>query len=239
MSQTLGRELRRSCRTFILTRWSEHNGPVRPNVESSESRWGTFLVCSYDHSAPLRTFWCMLCGAEQNSSLRWHCWHPQPSGALFQENSVPIKIFRTLTELQLSNLHSQVHPCYNQENGPLFAYGIILKAACKEVKPVHPKGNQSWIFIGRTDAEAEAPILWPPDVKSRLIRKDADAGKDWRQEEKGATEDEMVGWHHWLNGHEFEQTLGDGEGQGSLVCCSPWGRKESDMTEWLNKNKKA
>ena len=92
---------------------------------------------------------------------------------------------------------------------------------CKEIKPVNPKGNQPWIFIGRTDAEAEAPIFWSPDEKSRLTGKDSDAGKDWGQE-KGTTEDEMVGWHHLLNGHEFEQTPGDGEGQGSLVCCSPW-----------------
>ena len=105
---------------------------------------------------------------------------------------------------------------------------------CKEIKSVNPKGNQSWIFIGRTDAEAEAPVLWPPDAKSWLISKDPDAGKDWKQEEKGMTEDEMVGWHHWLNGHEFEQTLGNGEGRGSLVYCSPWGCKESDMTERLN-----
>ena len=96
---------------------------------------------------------------------------------------------------------------------------------CKEIKPVNSKGNQSWIFIGRTDAEAEAPILWAPDVKGWLIRKDRDAGKDWRWEEKGKTEDEMVGWHHRLNGHEFEQAQGDGEGQGSLACCSSWGRK--------------
>ena len=95
------------------------------------------------------------------------------------------------------------------------------------------KGNQSWIFIGRTDAEAEAPILWPPDVKNWLLGKDPDAGKDWRQE-KGTTEDGMVGWYHWLDGHEFEQAPGDGEGQGGLVCCSPWGCKESDMTELLN-----
>ena len=105
---------------------------------------------------------------------------------------------------------------------------------CKEIKPVNPKGNQSWIFIGRTDAEAETSILWPPDKKNWLIGKDPDAGKDWRQEEKGTTENEMVGWHHWLGGHEFEQTLGDGEGQGSLACCSPWGHKELDMTDWLN-----
>ena len=93
-----------------------------------------------------------------------------------------------------------------------------------------PKVHQSWIFTGRTDAKAEAPILWPPDTKSRLIGKDPDAGKDWWQEKKGMTEDELVGGHHWLNGHEFEQTPGDGEGQGSLACCSPWGCKESDMT---------
>ena len=101
----------------------------------------------------------------------------------------------------------------------------------KEIKPVNPEGNQSWIFIGRTDAEAEAPLLWPPDVKSQLIGKDPDTGKDWGQEEKGETEYEMVGWYHWLKGHEFEETPGDGEGQGSLACCSPWGYKESDMIE--------
>ena len=95
------------------------------------------------------------------------------------------------------------------------------------------KGNQSWMFTGRTDAKAETPILWPPDAKNRLIGKDPDAGEDWRQE-KGTTEDEMVGWHHQLNGHEFEQDLGFGDGQGSLACCSLWGHKESDMTEQLN-----
>ena len=105
---------------------------------------------------------------------------------------------------------------------------------CKEIKPVNPKGNQSWICIGRTDAEAAAPIHWPPDGKNWLLRKDPDAGKDWRQEEKGMTEDEMVGWHHQLDGHEFEQALGVGDGQESLACCSPWGHKESDMTERLN-----
>ena len=104
----------------------------------------------------------------------------------------------------------------------------------KEIKPVNPKGSHQWIFIGRTDAEAEALILWPPNEKSRLTGKAADAGKDWRQEEKGMIEDEMVGWHHWLDGHEFEQAPGDGEGQGSLTCCSPWGQKESDTTEELN-----
>ena len=105
---------------------------------------------------------------------------------------------------------------------------------CKEIQPVHPKGDQSWVFIGRTDVEAETPILWPPHVKSWLIWKDPDAGKDWRQEEKGTTEDEMVGWHHQLNGHGFGWTLGVGDGQGSLACCGSWGRKESDTTEQLN-----
>ena len=105
---------------------------------------------------------------------------------------------------------------------------------CKEVKPVDLKGSQSWLFIGRNDAEAETPILRPPDVKNWLIWKDPDAGKDWRQEEKGMTEDGMVGWHQWLNGHEFEQAPGVGDGQGSLACCSPWGCKEWDGTEILN-----
>ena len=105
---------------------------------------------------------------------------------------------------------------------------------CKENKPVHPKGDQSWIIIGRTDAEADAPILWPPDVKNWLIGKDADAGKDWRQEEKVTTEDELVEWHHWLDGHEFELAPGVGDGQGSLAGCSLQGHKESDRTEWLN-----
>ena len=105
---------------------------------------------------------------------------------------------------------------------------------CKEIQPVHPKGDQSWVFIGRTDAEAETPILWPPDVKNWLIGKDPDAGKDWGQEEKGTTEDEMVGWHHRHNGHGFGWTPGVGDGQGGLACCNSWGCKESDTTEQLN-----
>ena len=105
---------------------------------------------------------------------------------------------------------------------------------CKEIKPVIPKGSQSWIFIGRTDAEAESPIFWPLDVKSWLTGKDPDAGKDWRQEEKGTTEDEMVRWHHRLNGHESEWTPGVGDGQGGLECGGSWGPKESDSTERLH-----
>ena len=110
---------------------------------------------------------------------------------------------------------------------------------CKEISPVNPKGNQSWLFIHwRTDIDADAPILWPPDVENWLIGKDPDAGIDWGQEDKGVTEDEIVGWHHWINGHEFEQTQGDSEGQGNQVCYSPWGCKESNITKWLNNNSK-
>ena len=105
---------------------------------------------------------------------------------------------------------------------------------CKEIQPVLPKGDQSWVFIGRTDFEAEPPVLWPPDEKSWLIWKDPDAGQDWGQKEKGTTEDEMVGWHHRLNGHGFGCTLAVGDGQGGLECCGSWGRKESDTTERLN-----
>ena len=105
---------------------------------------------------------------------------------------------------------------------------------CKEIQPVNPKWNQSWVVTGRTDAEAEAPMLWPPDAKSRLIRKDPSAGKDWRQEEKGMTEDGMVGWHHRLNGHEFEQALG----QESLACCSPWGSQSwTQLNHWITTRK--
>ena len=104
---------------------------------------------------------------------------------------------------------------------------------CKEIQPVHPKGDQSWVFTGRTDVEAETPIPWPPAVKSCLIWKEPDAGKDWEQK-KGATEDEVAGWHHWLNGRGFLWTLGVGDGQRGLACCGSWGHQESDMTEWLN-----
>ena len=107
----------------------------------------------------------------------------------------------------------------------------------KEIKRVNPKGSQPWVFIGRTDSEAEAPILWPPDVKNWLISENTDAGNDWGQEEKGTTEDDMVGWHHWLNGHEPEQAPRDGKGQGSLAHCSSWGHRVLDMTEQLNNNK--
>ena len=114
--------------------------------------------------------------------------------------------------------------------------GEILESPldCKEIQPVHPRGNQSWRFIGRIDAEAEASILWLPDAKNWLTGKDTDAGKDWRQEKKRVTEDKMVEWHHWLNGHEFEQTPRHRDRQGSLAYCSPWSHKELDTTELLN-----
>ena len=108
---------------------------------------------------------------------------------------------------------------------------------CKETQPVNPKGNQSWIFIGRADAEAETPIFWPPDEKNWLTGKDPDAGKHWRREEKGMREDEMMGWHHWLDGHVFEQAPGAGDGQGSLACCSPLGCKSwTQLSNWTELN---
>ena len=118
----------------------------------------------------------------------------------------------------------------------LWCWRKLLKSPldCKEIQPVHPKRDQSWVFIGRTDAEAETPILWPPDAKSWLIWKDPNAGKDWGQEEKGTMEDEIVGWHHQLSGHGFGWTLGVGDRQGGLACCGSWGHKELDTTEWLN-----
>ena len=122
-------------------------------------------------------------------------------------------------------------------NDPQKSGKHIYQCIISLFNPINHKGNQTWIFIGRTDAEGEAPILWPHDAKSELIGEDPDAGKDWR-EEKGTTEDEMVGWYHRLNGTEFEQAPGDGEGQGSLACCSPWGHKVSDMTDGLNNSNK-
>ena len=108
---------------------------------------------------------------------------------------------------------------------------------CKEIQPDHSEGDQSWVFFGRTDAKAETPVLWPSHAKRWLIGKDSDAGRDWRQEEKGTTEDEMAGWHHWLDGHESVWTLGVGDGQGGLACCNSWGHKESDTTErWTELN---
>ena len=116
----------------------------------------------------------------------------------------------------------------------LWCWRRLLRIPWTAEIQMNPEGSQSWIFIGRTDVETETPILWPPDSKKWLIGKDPDAGKDWGQEEKGLTEDEMTGWHHRLNSHEFEQAPGVGDGQGRLGCYSSWGCKESDTTEWLN-----
>ena len=121
-----------------------------------------------------------------------------------------------------------------------FFWSVVLEKTlespldCKEIQPVHSEGDQPWDFFGRNDAKPETPVLWPPHAKSWLIEKDSDAGRDWGREEKGTIEDEMAGWHHWLDGHESEWTPGDGDGQGGLACCDSWGRKESDTTEWLN-----
>ena len=117
--------------------------------------------------------------------------------------------------------------CWRTLEGPL---------DCKEIQPVHSEGDQPWGFFGRNDAKAEAPVLWPPHVKSWLIGKDSDVGRDWGQEEKGTTQDEMAGWHHRLDGRGSEWTPAVGDGQGGLVCCDSWGRKETDTTEWLNWN---
>ena len=131
-------------------------------------------------------------------------------------------------------------PIKKAEHWRIVLWTVVLEKTlespldCKEIQPVNLKGNQSWVFIGRSDVEAETLIVWPPDVNSWLIWKELDPGKDWRQEEKGTTEDEIVGWHHWHDWREFEYATVVGDGQGSLACCSPWGCKESDTTEQLN-----
>ena len=122
--------------------------------------------------------------------------------------------------------------CWRIDAFELWCWRRLLSPLdCKEIQPVHPKADQSWVFIGRTDVEAETPILWPPHAKCWLIGKDSDAGRDWGQEEKGMTEDEMAGWHHRLDGRESQWTPGVGDGQGGLACCDSWGHKELDMTE--------
>ena len=145
-----------------------------------------------------------------------------------------------------SSSHARIWDLSNKEGWMLknwcFSTLVLEKTLesafdCKEIKPVNHKGNQPWIFFER-NAEVEAPILWPSNAKNQFIGKDPDAGKDWRQEEKGITEDEMVGWHHQLKGREFVQTPGDGEGQGNMACCSPWSHEELNTTEQLNNNNK-
>ena len=165
--------------------------------------------------------------------MDWKAWHASVNG--LQDWATELNDF--------SSSHIQMWELDHKEGWALknwcFQTAMLEKTLespldSKEIKPVNPKGNQPWIVIGRTDAEAETPILWPPDGKNGLIGKDPDAGKDWRQEEKVAIEDEMVVWHHWLNGCEFEWTPGVGDGQGGLACCDSWGCKELDTTEQLN-----
>ena len=146
---------------------------------------------------------------------------------------VPMHAAASSTDCSVSNLHP-LRRITKNVTAALFKHQLISVLDCKEIQPVHPKGDQAWVFIGRTDVKAETPILWPPHVKSWLIGKDPDAWRDWGQEEKGMTEDEMAGWHHRLDGHEFEWTPGVGDGQGGLACCNSWGRRESDTTERLN-----
>ena len=164
--------------------------------------------------------------------LRWLCWwyhHQEMLGT----NWKPLWWLESTSHLGTRRIYKTpgFHWCF---------WTVVLEKTLespldsKKIKSVNPKGNQSWIFIGRIDDEAETPIFWPPDAKNGLIGKDPDAGKDWRQEEKGTTDDEMVGWHHRFNGHEFEPAPEVGDGQGSLACWGPWSHKESDTTELLN-----
>ena len=155
-------------------------------------------------------------------------------------------IFSILVYYGFSNSQVQIWELDHKEGWALknWCFQIVMwkktlesPLDCKEIKLVNPERDQRWAFPGRTDAEAEPPILWPPEAKSQLIGKDPDAGQDWRQEEKVVAEDEVVGWQHRPNERESEQTLGDAGRQRSLACCSPWGHKESDMAEWLNNNK--
>ena len=210
----------------------------KPKVLAPDS-WGTYQ--RNDFNEP-RLF-CLPIHRKMLNSLSWYNWISSMSSDLLMLQLPGLCCRNSYTSWLLPYLFRAVAPSYLRCHGlglsPQYVHQtsstVVLEKTlespldCK-IKPVNLKGNQRWIFIERTDAEAEAPILWPPDVISWLIAKDPDAGKDWGQEEKGTTEDEMDGWHHCLNGHEFEQALGDGVGQGSLMCCSLWGPKESDMT---------
>ena len=171
-------------------------------------------------------FSCLISLAKMSSTFNKMC--------LIKMTGVDILVLFLILEEKLSALHCWV---WCGVSFGLARYGLYYVLVCQKIKQFNPKGKQSWIFIAGIDVKAEIPILWPPDAKSWLTGKDPDAGKDRRQEKKGTTEDEMVGWHHQLNGHKFEQVSGDGKGQGSLACCSPVGHKELDMTKWLNSNK--
>ena len=149
-----------------------------------------------------------------------------------------LKSFQNFASLGSYDITEETPWGIQEESWKLQTFAETYERKCKEIQPVHPKGDQSWVFIGRTDARAETPILWPLHAKSWLIGKDPNAGRGWGQEEKGTTEDEMAGWNHWLNGRESEWTPGVGDGQGGPVCCGSWGCKKSDMTERLNWRKK-
>ena len=165
------------------------------------------------------------CGFDLHFSDNEWCWGPSSQGYGFSSGHV------WMWELDFEEGWAPKNWCF---------WTVVVERTlespleCKEIQLDHSEGDQPWDFFGTNDAKAETPVLWPPHVKNWLIGKDSDAGRDWGQKEKGMTEDEMAGWHHWLDGCESEWTPGDGDGQGGLVCCDSCGRKESDMTEWLN-----
>ena len=184
-----------------------------------------------------RTSWVQMLHWSFLGALPCALWEgPREVSFVWGNTSMPWPWIRDLN----SNLRLAIHckESWAQKNWCFWT--VVLEKTlespldCKEIQPVHPRGDQSWVFIGRTDVEAETPILWPPHVKNWLIWKDPDAGKDWGREKRCTTEDEKAGWHHWLNEREFEQAPGVGDGQGGLACCSPWHHKESDTTERLN-----
>ena len=220
----LPRQTTSSFWCFLLNKW--HHSAIRLWLPKSKSQDQVLHFLTWCRNMPSQFHLLMFLKF-------YHFLHPHNT-ALVQE-----------TTLSLLDSSSSPYPCtpcpHKWESAaslqPIMCFTALLLISpldCKEIQPVHPKGDQSWVLSGRTNVEAETPILWPPDAKSWFIWKDPDAGKDWGQEEKRTTEDEMVGWHHQLNGQEFGWILGVGYGQGGLACCSSWGRKESDTTELLN-----
>ena len=198
---------------------------MKPSQEARNPLWAT----KGTHWMKRKGVGKACCAIGPDGEFNPHCWS--------WESKKDKKIYNFslhVISLRYRNINSHLYPmnwCF---------WSVVLEKTlegpldCKEIQPVHPKGDQSWVFIGRIDVEAETPILLPPHEKSWLVWKDPDAEKDWGQEEKRMTEDEMVGWHHQFNGHEFGWTPGVGDGHGGLVCCGTWGHKELDMTEWLN-----
>ena len=194
--------------------------------------WGSKITADDDYSHDIK--WCLLLGRKAMTNI----------DSILKSRDITLP---TKAHLSQSYGFSSSHvwmweldykESWEPKNGCFWT--VVLEKTLespldgKEIQPVHSKGDRSWVFFGRNDAKAETPVLWPPDLKNWLICKDPDARKDWRQEEKGMTEDEMVRWHHQLNGYEFGWTPGVGDGQGGLVCCNSWGHKESDTTEQTN-----